>query len=56
MKADVIAGLRTSEPALEPDIVFGAQATVLLEEHLRRQFLGTWRDERSALPSPTQEA
>ncbi|WP_326772749.1 iron-containing redox enzyme family protein [Streptomyces sp. NBC_01445] len=52
VRRDVIGGLRASEPMLEPDIAFGVQATVLLEEHLGRQLLGAWRDQRSALRTP----
>ncbi|MFH9967403.1 iron-containing redox enzyme family protein [Streptomyces mirabilis] len=40
------------EPGLEPDIVFGIQATVLLEDRLGTEVLRAWHAGRSALRTP----
>lgn len=49
VRHDVIGGLLESEPWLEADVVFGIQATSLLEERLGRRLLEAWRDGRCAL-------
>jgi hypothetical protein len=53
VRHDVIGGLLESEPRLEPDVVFGIQATSLLEERLGARLLDDWRAGRSALRSGT---
>ncbi|MET7936983.1 iron-containing redox enzyme family protein [Streptomyces sp. NPDC005322] len=48
----VIDGLLRREPALAPDVAFGVDATVFLEDRLAAQLLGAWRDGRSSLRIP----
>ncbi|MFF3413995.1 iron-containing redox enzyme family protein [Streptomyces sp. NPDC002698] len=52
VRHDVVGGLLESEPALEPDIVFGVQATTLLEGRLGATLLAAWGDGRSVLRVP----
>ncbi|MFF1603343.1 iron-containing redox enzyme family protein [Streptomyces mirabilis] len=52
VRHDVIGGLLENEPGLEPDIVFGIQATVLLEGRLGTEVLRAWHAGRSALRTP----
>ncbi|MFE4696465.1 iron-containing redox enzyme family protein [Streptomyces sp. NPDC056738] len=52
VRHDVVGGLLESEPALEPDVVFGVQATTLLEDRLAATLLTAWHDGRSALRAP----
>ncbi|MET7483941.1 iron-containing redox enzyme family protein [Streptomyces sp. NPDC005538] len=52
VRHEVIGGLLENEPGLEPDVVFGIQATVLLEDRLGTQLLRAWHDNRSALRIP----
>jgi hypothetical protein len=52
VRHDVIGGLLENEPGLEPDIVFGIQATVLLEDRLGTEVLRAWHAGRSALRTP----
>ncbi|MEE4540512.1 iron-containing redox enzyme family protein [Streptomyces sp. V4-01] len=52
VRRDVIGGLLADEPHLEPDVAFGADATVFLEERLAGHLLGRWRTGRSALRAP----
>ncbi|MEV6019158.1 MULTISPECIES: iron-containing redox enzyme family protein [unclassified Streptomyces] len=49
VRHDVVGGLLESEPALEPDVVFGVQATTLLEDRLGAKLLAAWRDGRGVL-------
>ncbi|MFD9464880.1 iron-containing redox enzyme family protein [Streptomyces sp. NPDC060027] len=54
VRHDVVGGLLESEPALERDVVFGVQATTLLEDRLGAVLLAAWRDGSSALRIPPQ--
>jgi len=49
VRHDVVDPLLAAEPHLEPDVVLGVQATVLLEDRLGRLLLPAWRSDRSAL-------
>jgi hypothetical protein len=49
MRHDVLGDLLEREPDLAPDVVFGIQATELLEDRLGAHLLGNWRAGRSAL-------
>lgn len=49
VRREVIGGLLADEPQLEPDVAFGADATVFLEDRLAAHLLDTWRAGRSAL-------
>jgi hypothetical protein len=48
MRHDVVADLLDREPDLEPDVVLGVDATVLLEDRYAEDVLGAWRRGRSA--------
>lgn len=52
VRRDVIGGLLTDEPHLEPDVAFGADATVFLEDRLAGHLLQRWRNGRTALRHP----
>jgi hypothetical protein len=52
LRGDVIGGLLESEPDLAPDVVFGVQATELLEDGLADHLLDRWRSDRSSLRRP----
>ncbi|MFF8286027.1 iron-containing redox enzyme family protein [Streptomyces albus] len=56
VRRDVIGGLLEDEPELEPQIAFGAQATVFLEDRLGDALLAAWRTGASALRTPLQPA
>ncbi|WP_432155239.1 iron-containing redox enzyme family protein [Streptomyces sp. bgisy153] len=49
VRHEVIAGLLGAEPGLAPDVVFGIDATGLLEDRLGDRLLTAWRSGRSAL-------
>ncbi|MFE9768842.1 iron-containing redox enzyme family protein [Streptomyces sp. NPDC005808] len=49
VRHEVIGGLLEDEPHLEPDVVFGVQATILLEDRLGTELLRAWREGHSAL-------
>jgi heme oxygenase-like protein len=49
MRRDVIGGLLDAEPDLAADVVFGVQATNLVEDRFADHVLGAWRDNRSSL-------
>jgi pyrroloquinoline quinone (PQQ) biosynthesis protein C len=52
MRHDVVGDLVEQEPGLAADVVFGVQATELLESRLADQLLGAWRPGRSSLRQP----
>lgn len=52
MRRDVIGDLLAREPALAESVVFGVQATELLEERLGAHLLSAWTEGRSALLRP----
>ncbi|MGI5352723.1 iron-containing redox enzyme family protein [Streptomyces sp. CA-250714] len=54
VRREVIGGLLEDEPALEPDVAFGADATVFLEDRLGAALLESWRVGASALRIPLQ--
>lgn len=54
MRHDVIGDLLRREPALLPDVVFGIQATGLLEERLGGHLLDAWRAGRCSLRVPLE--
>ncbi|MCG8923414.1 iron-containing redox enzyme family protein [Lentzea sp. CC55] len=49
MRRDVIGSLLEQEPELKPDVVFGIQATELLEERLANHLLSSWRAGETSL-------
>ena len=52
MRHDVLGDLLDSEPHLAADVVFGIQATELLETRLGAHLLSCWREGRSSLRQP----
>ncbi|WP_027927725.1 iron-containing redox enzyme family protein [Amycolatopsis benzoatilytica] len=52
MRHDVAGGLLAAEPELAADVVFGIQATGLLEEYLDEHLASCWQDGRSSLRQP----
>lgn len=52
VRRDVIGGLLDDEPGLEEDIVFGIQATGILEERLGSHILSNWHSGRTTLHKP----
>jgi Iron-containing redox enzyme len=52
LRRDVIGDLVDREPALIADVVFGIQATELLEARLADHLLGAWRAGRTSLRRP----
>ncbi|MEU6849590.1 iron-containing redox enzyme family protein [Actinacidiphila alni] len=55
VRHEVIAPLLAAEPRLEADVVFGVEATGLLEDRLGAVLLDAWRAGRSALRTPLPE-
>ncbi|NGO11894.1 iron-containing redox enzyme family protein [Streptomyces sp. HC44] len=49
LRRDVIGGLLAAEPALRGDVVFGIQATGLLDARVEHHLLDCWRDGRTSL-------
>ncbi|MFJ6087761.1 iron-containing redox enzyme family protein [Streptomyces sp. NPDC092369] len=49
VRREVIGGLLADEPHLEPDVAFGADATVFLETRLGTYLLDAWRKGRPAI-------
>jgi hypothetical protein len=52
MRRDVVGGLLDQQPDLAADVVFGIQATDLLEQRLAEHVLGAWAAGRSSLRVP----
>ncbi|WP_078872127.1 iron-containing redox enzyme family protein [Streptomyces sp. NRRL S-337] len=52
VRREVVEGLLTDEPGLEPDVAFGIGATVHLEDRLAAHLLDAWRHDRTALRAP----
>ncbi|MEE4418487.1 iron-containing redox enzyme family protein [Streptomyces bugieae] len=52
VRREVVDGLLTDEPGLEPDVAFGIAATVHLEDRLAAHLLDAWRHDRTALRTP----
>jgi hypothetical protein len=55
MRRDVIGDLLEREPTLAADVVFGMQATELVEQRLGEHLLGSWRAGQSSLRIPLPE-
>lgn len=51
-RREVIGGLLEDEPDLEPDVVFGIDATVWVEDRFGAALLSAWREGRSSLRVP----
>ncbi|MFD8019086.1 iron-containing redox enzyme family protein [Streptomyces lavendulae] len=49
VRHEVIGGLLADEPDLEPDVAFGCEATVLLEDRLAAHIRKAWGQDRTAL-------
>lgn len=49
MRRDVVGDLLAREPELARDVVFGVQATELLESHLSRHLLTAWQANTTSL-------
>jgi hypothetical protein len=49
MRHDVVGDLLDREPELAADVVFGVQATELLEQRFTDHVLGAWQTQRSSL-------
>ncbi|MFF3619396.1 iron-containing redox enzyme family protein [Streptomyces sp. NPDC002467] len=56
VRHEVIGGLLADEPALEADVAFGCEATVLLEDRLAAHIRGAWGQGHTALRTPLSEA
>jgi hypothetical protein len=52
VRHDVIGGLLEREPHLAPDVAFGIDATVFVEDRFAARLLGDWRAGRSSLHTP----
>jgi hypothetical protein len=52
VRREVIDGLLGDEPELEPDVVFGIDATVWVEDRFGAALLTAWRDGESSLRIP----
>lgn len=52
MRHEVVGGLLAREPELAADVVFGIDATELLEQRLAEHLLGAWEQGRSSLRRP----
>ncbi|WP_371649828.1 MULTISPECIES: iron-containing redox enzyme family protein [unclassified Streptomyces] len=52
VRHEVIGGLLEREPQLAPDVVFGIDATMFLEDRFGEDLLGHWRAGRTSLRAP----
>ncbi|MDI5972039.1 iron-containing redox enzyme family protein [Streptomyces sp. SL13] len=55
VRHEVVAGLLADEPALEADIVFGVEATGVVEDRLAEHLLTAWRNDGTALRRPLRD-
>ncbi|KAA6210942.1 iron-containing redox enzyme family protein [Streptomyces filamentosus] len=55
VRHEVVGGLLADEPELAADVVFGAEATVLLEDALGEAVVSAWEQGSSALLAPVEE-
>ncbi|MER5737220.1 iron-containing redox enzyme family protein [Streptomyces sp. NPDC002262] len=55
IRREVVGGLLAEEPGLAPDVAFGAEATVFLEDALAASVLRAWRSGGTALRLPVEE-
>ncbi|PZT71382.1 iron-containing redox enzyme family protein [Streptomyces sp. SW4] len=55
VRHEVIGGLLEQEPHLAPDVVFGIDATVFVEDRFGARLLEDWRAGRSSLRTPLPE-
>ncbi len=53
---DLAGGLARDDPALAPDILFGARALLLLEDPLARRLIDSWSEGRTSLRMPLPAA
>ncbi|MFF1477562.1 iron-containing redox enzyme family protein [Streptomyces sp. NPDC058301] len=56
VRHEVIGGLLEQEPQLAPDVVFGVDATVFLEDRFGDDLLGHWRAGRTSLRTPLDDS
>ncbi len=52
VRREVIGGLLADEPELEPDVIFGIDATAWAEDRFGESLLTAWREGRSSLRVP----
>jgi hypothetical protein len=52
VRREVIGGLLAGEPELEPDVIFGIDATAWVEDRFGEAVLAAWKDGRSSLRVP----
>lgn len=52
MRHDVVGGLLDAEPALAPDVVFGVEATGLVEDRFAAHLADAWDEGRTSLRTP----
>jgi hypothetical protein len=52
VRREVIGGLLAEEPELEPDVIFGIDATAWVEDRFGTALLTAWREGRSSLRAP----
>ncbi|MFD9567869.1 iron-containing redox enzyme family protein [Streptomyces sp. NPDC059994] len=55
VRHEVIGGLLEEEPQLAPDVVFGIDATMFLEDRFGEDLLGHWRAGRTSLRAPLDD-
>ncbi|MFD0366463.1 iron-containing redox enzyme family protein [Streptomyces sp. NPDC127114] len=56
VRREVVGGLLADEPDLAPDVAFGVQATVLLEDAFAASVTRAWEDGDTALRAPLDDA
>jgi hypothetical protein len=55
MRHDVVEALTAAEPELAPDVVFGVEATNLVEDRFADHLMRAWDDGRTSLRTPLAE-